>query len=317
MRPIISIGEALWDLLPDGAVLGGAPLNFAYRVQEQGHTCYLASAVGDDDLGHRARAEMERKGILTDYVATLSGTATGRVEITLDARRNPSYHIVPDVAYDRIPVPDSLLEIAGNASCIAYGSLVQRDARSRASVHLLLDASEKSGSAGERFFDVNLRPRCWDRETLLRSLERATVIKLNDEEAIEIASVLGIGMIGGAAATDMPEAGVPVESICDALFSRFPTHTIVVTMGAHGAFARRRDGTAARHPGFPVAVEDPCGSGDAFGAAFLIALLDGAPLEDALRAGNAAGATVATHRGATEPISPAAIHQVLNRKVEP
>jgi len=286
VKPFLSIGEALWDLLPDGAVLGRAPLNFAYRVEERGRPCYLVSALGDDELGKRARVEMASKGIRTDLVGTVAGEPTGTVEITLDQARNPSYLIVPGVAYDRIPVTARAREIAAGSACVCYGSLVQRDPRSRESVLALLDAA----SEAERFFDVNLRPACYTAEVITESLARATIVKLNDEEAKQIDGMLGIG------AGDLP-------GLCAELVERFPVHTVVITMGKRGSYAARRGGEEAYHPGFAVSVADPCGAGDAFSAAFLLELLGGASMDQALTAGNALGAIVASQRGATEAVA--------------
>lgn len=230
MKPFVSIGEALWDLLPDGAVLGGAPLNFAYRVEERGRPCYLGSAVGDDELGARAIAEMRSKGIRTDLIESLGGVPTGTVDVSLDETRNPSYLIVPGVAYDRIPLSKRAREITRGSQCVCYGSLVQRDSRSRECVRALLD---EAGGA-ERFYDVNLRSACYDADTVIESLRRATIVKVNNEEAAEINTMLGI------AAADLPE-------LASDLFRRFSVHTIVVTMGRTG----RVGGTARKYRSVP------------------------------------------------------------------
>lgn len=294
--PIIAVGEALWDLLPGGAVLGGAPLNFCYRIEELGIPAYLVSAVGSDELGDRALREILRKGMRADFIPQLPNTATGTVEVVLDDQRNPTYTIIENVAYDRIPVNNEVLDTVRTCAAVCYGTLVQRSPQSHQAVIEIL----KAGKDAERIYDVNLRPRCYTRETIHSSLEFATIVKVNDEEADTLAKIFGLNAttIGGFA---------------EGVFARYPAHTVVVTMGGAGAVAIPRNGVEAYHPGFSVVVDDPCGAGDAFTAGFVTRFLSGAALETALEYGNALGAVVATQRGATERVTPEETRALIDR----
>lgn len=293
MTRLVSIGEALWDRFPDGDRLGGAPLNFAVRVRELGAESVFVSAVGNDELGARAIAEIAARGIATNTIAQLDHP-TGSVDITLDEQRNPSYVIVPNVAYDHIEANDAVLEAAGGASCLAYGTLAQRAPESRAAIHRVFEAAADV----PRFYDVNLRPECYTEAIVRDSLEAATMAKLNRDEAVEFAAMFSL------------EADT-IEGATRAIATAFSLDLVVVTLGEHGALVVTRDGREAYHPGYRVTVQDPCGAGDAFSAAFVLAVLAGGDPGEALARANALGAIVASQRGATDPVDPARIETFM------
>jgi fructokinase len=295
MRPFVAFGEALWDLFPDGAVLGGAPLNFAYRVQEDGGSCRMITALGTDERGDAALERIRELGMSTGLIQRLPDRPTGSVEVTLDEERNPTYRIVPGVAYDAIEVTDEAMEAAREAGCICFGTLAQREERSRTTIQRLLEEATDA----ERLYDVNLRPGSVVESTIRASLERSTIVKINDEEAATLNKMLGLG----AKAAD---------AFCEGLCAAFPVQLIVVTLGAGGAYARHRSGEEHYEAAFRVEVADPCGAGDAFTAAFTTEYLETGSLEAALRRGNAYGAAVASRRGATDPIPRSALEALIN-----
>ncbi len=308
---IVSYGEVLWDLLPTGAVLGGAPFNFAYRAGSLGHRGRMISRVGEDDLGRRALRAVEGLGLETGTIQRDAGRPTGTVQVVFDERRNPSYTIVPDVAYDFIEPTADLLRAAAEADCFCFGTLVQRSPVSRATLGRLLDAFRG------RFvlLDLNLRKDCWDRDTVLDSLGRADILKLNEEEMRVLAGLCGLTAAGPGAGPGLPApAEEPAALAGDLLHGPAGVsglRIVVVTLGERGALAVARGGETVYHPGFEVELKDPIGSGDAFSAGFLHQLLLDRPLEEACRFGNALGAAVAAQEGATRPVPPAELERLL------
>jgi fructokinase len=297
-RTIVAYGEILWDLLPSGAVLGGAPFNFVYRVHSLGHRGIMVSRLGNDDLGDRACRIVEKLGLQTGYLQRDPKQPTGTVEVTLDEKKNPEYRIIPDVAYDSIEVTENLYKLMDQAECLCYGTLIQRQEGSRNTLYKLLD--HFSG----RFvlLDINLRRECYTRRSILESIRQANILKLNYGEADVLAAIY-----------ELPhrEAGLDLSRFCDSLFAHSNLLYIVVTLGEKGAFASSRDGQKVYHPAFSVKLQDPVGSGDAFTAGFLDALLNELGLDQACRFGNATGALVASQEGATQPLNRSRIEGFL------
>jgi len=295
---VVAYGEILWDLLPDGAVLGGAPFNFVYRVDSLGHRGVMVSRLGEDDLGSRALRIVEDLGLDTSYLQRDPEHPTGTVEVRFDARNDPEYRIIPDVAYDFIEPAENLQELAAGAECLCYGTLIQRRPASRRTLYRLLD-----GFTGRfALLDINLRPECYTRESILESIRRANILKLNDGEAELLGQIYGLEQIGEGS-----DPGV----FTDALFARSDLQFIVLTLGKRGAFATSRDGQKVYHPAFSVQVRDPVGAGDAFTAGFLDSLLNEQGLAEACRFASALGALVAAQEGATQPLDRARIEDFL------
>ena len=300
---VVAYGEILWDLLPSGAVLGGAPFNFVYRVDSLGRCGVMVSRLGRDDLGKRALEIVKDLKLETGYLQWDPEHPTGTVEVRFDEKKNPEYRIIPDVAYDFIEPTDNLHELAAQAECLCFGTLIQRREASRGTLYRLLD------SFRGRFalLDINLRPDCYTRRSILESIGRADILKLNDGEAELLAEIYGVRQ--GAAG---PDPG----GFADALFARSDLRYIVLTLGERGAFAASRDGQKVYHRAFSVRLRDPVGAGDAFTAGFLDALLNEQNLAEACRFANAAGALVASQEGATQPLDRAQIEAFL-RSAEP
>jgi fructokinase len=291
-KTVLAVGELLWDILPGGMQLGGAPFNFAYRVNSLGDHAIMASRVGQDELGNKAHAAVAALDVDTSFLQRDAQHPTGTVEVHFDEDHQPDYFIVPDVAYDYLQTTPSLRHIARNADCICFGTLAQRSATARQTLGQLLD----DGSHALKVLDINLRKDCYSRQTVDQSLAHADVVKLNDDEVRTMNALLQWSCDG-------------VLSLCDEILARYSVQYNIVTFGADGALVCARDATPIYEPGYRVHVADSVGSGDAFTAAFVHRLLHGAGLRDACRFGNLLGAIVATQIGATEPITAAQIEQ--------
>lgn len=296
---LLSFGETLWDLLPGGPQLGGAPANFAYRAQELGSWAFLVTRLGQDDLGRKAMARLQQLGMDPSYIQWDASRPTGTVPVKVDAKGAPDFTILKDVAYDFIEATPDALELAGVANCICFGTLAQRSAGSRAALHKILEA----GASAAKVLDVNLRRDCFTADSVRGSVERAHILKLNDQEVGALRDILGLG--GGG----LPE-------FFDELFSKTALTTAVVTLGEKGSFGGTSDGGRVYEPGYRVKTVDTCGSGDAFTAGFVHELLRGGTLQDCCRLGNILGAIVATQPGATTPIAPAEVQRFQEQPPE-
>lgn len=291
-KTIVAFGEALWDLLPSGPVLGGAPLNFAYRVNTLGERGVIVSRLGADELGDRAFDAIRQLGLETRFVSRDAEHATGTVEVDLADQHNPDYYIVEDAAYDFVPLTDELLELASTSDCICFGTLAQREAISRRTVEAMLE----SFTGSYRLLDINLRKNCYTPDSIRSSLERADILKLNAEEVPEVAAAAGV-------------PSEPLDACAAAIVEEADLAYCVVTLGAKGAIACSRDGERVVEPAYRVEMVDPLGSGDAFTAGFVVSLLRGSSLRKAVQLGNAMGAKVATQQGATVPFTPADVER--------
>ena len=296
---IVAYGEALWDMLPAGPVLGGAPLNFAYRAGALGNRSLIISRLGRDDLGERAYQQMLRLGMDTTHIQWDEALPTGTVDIRFDAAGNPDYTINENAAYDGIRLADGMLDLVGKADCLCFGTLIQRTETSRETLSALLHRFR----GAYRLLDINLRRNCYTEQTVCSSLERADILKMNEEEAPVLASLFGIGLPEGG------EEALPL--ILRELVVRAGLKACVCTLGPRGALACGADGRPVYLPTYYRDVEDPCGSGDAFTAGFIHMLLEGRDLADACRYGNAMGALVAAQKGATQPVSEEEIGEIM------
>ncbi|MBU0715844.1 MAG: carbohydrate kinase [Verrucomicrobia bacterium] len=279
---LLSFGEVLWDIIDDQAYIGGAPFNLAAHASQCGLDAYLLTCVGADDLGRRALAEIDRMNVHRQYVQTDRQHPTSTVTVRLSAKGQPAYVIHKNAAWDFVDVRKDMMAglVAENFNVVCFGSLAQREALSRASLMSVLEALKGVPT----FFDVNLRQNYYSRELLTASLQRATVLKLNDSEVKIIADLLfGRNMT----ATEFARA----------IQGKFPVRVILITMGAKGC-ALTEGGSVEICPVRQVAVVDTVGAGDAFSAAFLAGWLRGKTAIEAATMGNLLGAFVASRRGA-------------------
>ena len=280
---ILCVGELLWDALPAGLFLGGAPFNVACHLRAAGLPVAMVSRVGSDHLGAEAVRRAARYGVATDLIQTDPSLPTGFVRVTMDGDDDPSYEIVEPAAWDRIEATGDLLHRAGDARAIVFGTLAQRDQVSRRTIERLWD------SAALKVLDVNLRPPFDEREVVRRSLRCADVAKMNAEEMRQLAEWFDLG--------ESPRA------IAAALAEEFDCPTVCITRGREGA-ALLRDGRWTEHPGFEVEVRDTVGAGDAFLAVLLAGLLAGTDGQALLRHANLIGAYVVTQSGAVPSDQP-------------
>lgn len=290
MPRVLCVGEILWDSLPAGLFLGGAPFNVASHLHALGEEVHFLSRVGDDRLGAEALRRVAGQGLATDLVQTDPALPTGFVSVTLSPDGSPRYDIVRPAAWDAIEATPAALERARAADAIVFGTLAQRDQRSREAIRHLL--------AGPALpvLDVNLRPP-YDRWALVEhSLAMARLVKLNREELERLAGWFGLP--GGE------------REAMRALAERFDCPTVCVTRGEQGALLLHR-GRWAEHGGFRVRVRDTVGAGDAFLAALLHGLLSGAEELAALQHANLMGAYVATREGATPELPPGGVEEVI------
>lgn len=259
---IVGIGEILWDLLPSGKTLGGAPANVAFHAQSLGGASKIVSAVGRDGLGREILRVLEAEGVSTDFVSVLDHHPTGTVKVKLDDEGVPKFTIAESVAWDFIPTSPRLRRLAARADAVCFGTLAQRSAISRRTIRDFLDATRPECL---RVFDMNLRQRYYSEELLDELLRRTTVLKMNDVEFGILARLLAL-----------PDA--ETDGLIR-LMKKYPLKLIAVTRGDKGSrlFCLEREISS---PAIPVDVVDTVGAGDAFTAALVMGLLRGVPLFD-------------------------------------
>jgi fructokinase len=279
----LCVGEILWDALPAGLFLGGAPFNVACHLRAAGVAATMVSRVGADHLGDEARQRAARYGVGTDLLQVDDTLATGFVRVHVGADGNAEYDIVEPAAWDAIESTDELLGRAREARAIVFGTLAQRSAVTRATIDRVLE------SAALKVLDINLRAPYDDREIVRRSLERADVVKLNDVELRRLATWFALDGDQHAAVAKLAEM--------------FDVSTVCVTRGRHGA-ALWRERRWSEHSGFDVEVRDTVGAGDAFLAVLLAGMLTGVDDAALLQHANLIGAYVATQHGAVPEDQP-------------
>ena len=279
---VIGIGEVVWDDLPSGRRLGGAPGNVAYHCRTRGAEAAVVTAVGDDELGREALAKLEALGLDTSGVAVLD-RPTGLVDVTLDGSGSASYVIRQPVAWDFIPATDRVLELAGSADAVVFGSLAQREPASRETIRRVLDVAKDA----VKVFDVNIRPPHVDAETVVRSLASADVFKLNDDEIPPVAQM-----------TQLPEGEADFAA---AARERFGLRLVAVTRGGEGSALYTADGVHEQPPK-QVEVKDTVGAGDSFTSAIVMGLLRGEDLATMHRRAQAVAGYVCTQDGATPDV---------------
>ncbi|HEV2114485.1 MAG TPA: carbohydrate kinase, partial [Terriglobales bacterium] len=279
---IVGLGELLWDLLPDGRQLGGAPANFAYFTNLLGDRGVVASRVGDDDLGHAAAGRLRELGSSPEHLQFDSSHPTGTVQVRLDAAGQPEFEIARPVAWDFLQWTPAWKLLAEEADAVCFGSLAQRSPVSRETILQFVRSTRRQAL---RVFDVNLRAPFYSAEVLAASLALADIVKLNNDELPVVARLLGIPFTGERAAAE-------------ALLRAYKASLVCVTRGNCGSLLMSRQ-AAAEHPGYRVEVADTVGAGDAFTATLVHHCLRGASLEEMNEAANRVGAWVASQVGAT------------------
>ena len=291
---ILGIGELLWDVLPEGPRLGGAPANFTVMAGRLGNHAAILSRIGRDDLGRKAVDRLDPLPADTSHLQVDPRHETGRVTVRFEGGQpgQPDYTIHQPAAWDFLELSDDWLQMAERADALCFGSLAQRCHDSRQTIQTL--AAQASAEC-VRVFDVNLRAPFYSSEVIQESLELATVMKMNDAEVPLVLGLLGL-----------PEFDGPVEDGlrpgAERLLEEFPTlEMVAITCGGRGSLLVTRE-EWHRHPGIPVQVADTIGAGDAFTAALTHYLLRGADLATLNEAGNRWGGWVASQPGAMPPL---------------
>lgn len=296
---VVGLGEMLWDLLPTGKQLGGAPTNFAYMTGLLGDRAIVASRIGKDRLGNAAARRLARIGLPTSHLQVDRVHPTGTVNVSVDDHGQPQFEILEKVAWDYFEWTQQWQQLAAEADAVCFGSLAQRSAQSRVSILAFLEGLRPGAL---RIFDVNLRQAFFTMDVLMESAARADILKLNEEELPRVAALLGATVTDRLAAAHW-------------ILKRFQLKMICVTRGGKGSLLVTPDGTDA-HPGYPVTVADTVGSGDAFTAALVHKYLRKSSLKAMNAAANRLGSWVASQVGATPPADPAVILGIHNTNEE-
>lgn len=281
---VTGIGEVLWDVLPEGKKLGGAPANFAYHVSQFGFESRIVSAIGPDMLGEELLSGLGDKGL--DCMIETVPYPTGTVQVELDGNGIPCYDIRQDVAWDNIPFTPGLEALAKTTGAVCFGSLAQRSPVSRDTINRFIDAMPE-GSL--RIFDINLRQNFYTKDIVSNSMRKCNILKINDEELETVSVMLGL-----------PDG--PQQSRAKALLSMFGLKALILTCGATGSHVFTSEETS--YIATPqVEVADTVGAGDSFTAAFVSGLLKGLDIRQAHRLAVETSAFVCTQKGAM-PVLP-------------
>jgi fructokinase len=299
-RVVVGLGELLWDLLPEGARLGGAPANFAVMAGRLGNRAVVASRVGTDQLGEEARVVLESLPVEAGLLQMDPEYATGTVTVTL-RDGEPEYTIHEPAALDRLALTPEWLELARSADAVCFGTLAQRAEVSRETILGFLDATQRECV---RVFDVNLRAPFWSGEVLREGLGRATIVKLNAGELRHV--LMGTGVCPYPAEAQDDDA---ILRGARRLLERYPVEMVCVTLGGKGSLLATRK-EHHRHHGLAATVKDTVGAGDAFTAALTHYYLEGAPLAVMNEAGNRWGAWVASQAGGMPPLRAETLERV-------
>lgn len=280
MRKIIGLGEVLFDVLPQGAKLGGAPANFAFHVSQFGYDAVAISAVGNDILGDHALKTFDDNGL--KYIIPRVPYPTGTVNVTLDEAGVPTYTFTPDVAWDHIPFTPEMEAVAKEARAVCFGSLAQRSAVSRETINKVLEATPEDCL---KIFDINLRGNFYNKEVLQQGVRHANILKINDEELIIVGRMF-----------DYP--GLDIEEKCRIIMRRYHLKMVVLTCGTNGSYVFGENGFTSFKPTPKVEVADTVGAGDSFTGAFTASLLSGKTIEEAHEIAVNVSAYVCTKKGA-------------------
>ena len=278
---IVGMGQALWDVLPEGKKIGGAPANFAYHVSQFGFDSRVVSAVGNDALGDEILEVFKEKQL--KHQLQVVNYPTGTVQVTLDSAGIPLYEIKEGVAWDNIPFTDDLKRLALSTRAFCFGSLAQRNEVSRTSINRFLDTMP-DGDEQLKIFDINLRQGFYTKEIIRESCQRCNVLKINDEELVAISRMFGY-------------PGIDLQDKCWILLAKYNLKMLILTCGTNGSYVFTPGVVSFQEtPRVPVA--DTVGAGDSFTAAFCASLLKGKSVPEAHKLAVEVSAYVCTQSGA-------------------
>lgn len=278
---VVGMGEALWDVLPEGKKIGGAPANFAYHVSQFGLPSCVVSAVGDDALGKEIIENFTSKG-LNQLIAEVP-YPTGTVQVEIDPAGVPQYEIKENVAWDNIPYTAHLEMLAEQTKAVCFGSLAQRNVVSRNTINRFLDAMPQNEDTLV-VFDVNLRQGFYNKEILCNSMKRCNILKINDEELVTVSRMFGY-------------PGIDLQDKCWILLGKYNLKMLILTCGINGSYVFT-PGNVSFQPTPKVEVADTVGAGDSFTAAFIASILKGKSVQEAHSTAVQTSAFVCTKKGA-------------------
>ena len=287
---VVGLGEALWDVLPEGKKLGGAPANFAFHAGQFGLNSIAVSALGEDNLAEETIQQLEEKNL--QYCMPRVPYPTGTVQVTLDNEGIPTYDIKENVAWDNIPFNDDVKAIAENTRAVCWGSLAQRNVVSRESIYKFLDATPKDCM---KIFDINLRQNFYTKEVICESMKRCNILKINDEELVLIGRMFGY-------------PGLDIENKCWLILGKYDLDMLVLTCGTNGSYVFT-PGSMSYQPTPKVEVADTVGAGDSFTGTFCASILAGKSVTEAHKLAVSVSAYVCTQNGAM-PILPEEVKEM-------
>ena len=282
---VVGMGEALWDVLPEGKKIGGAPANFAYHVSQFGLNSRVVSAVGDDKLGMEILDNFREKKLNT--MVEIVPYPTGTVQVELDNEGVPCYDIKEGVAWDNIPYTPALEDLAKHTTAVCFGSLAQRSVVSRETINRFLDTMPAENTL--KIFDINLRQGFYTKEILCNPFRKCNVLKINDEELVTVSRMFGY-------------PGIDLQDKCWILLAKYNLKMLILTCGVNGSYVFT-PGEVSFVETPKVEVADTVGAGDSFTAAFVASILSGLSIGEAHKLAVETSAYVCTQNGAM-PVLP-------------
>lgn len=282
-RLVVGLGEVLWDMLPEGRKIGGAPVNFAYHAGQFGIDTMAVSAIGNDKLGEDTIAEMNGKHL--NHIFPSVPYPTGSVQVKLDEKGVPAYDIKENVAWDNIPFTNEIESVARSCRAVCFGSLAQRNAVSRNTIRKFI---ESTPSGCIRIFDINLRQNFYTSNVIHDSLELCNILKINDEEIMIVSRMFNYDSSN-------------IENVCRTIMEDFSLEMVILTCGTKGSYIFTKGGVSFM-PTPKVNVADTVGAGDSFTGSFCAAILRGLPVAEAHKKAVEVSAYVCTQNGAMPEI---------------
>lgn len=282
-RLVVGLGEVLWDMLPEGRKIGGAPVNFAYHAGQFGIDTMAVSAIGNDKLGEDTIAEMNGKHL--NHIFPSVPYPTGSVQVKLDEKGVPAYDIKENVAWDNIPFTNEIESVARSCRAVCFGSLAQRNTVSRNTIRKFI---ESTPSGCIRIFDINLRQNFYTSNVIRDSLEHCNILKINDEEIMLVSRMFNYDSSN-------------IENVCRTIMEDFSLEMVILTCGTKGSYIFTKGGVSFM-PTPKVNVADTVGAGDSFTGSFCAAILRGLPVAEAHKKAVEVSAYVCTQNGAMPEI---------------
>ena len=284
-RYIVGLGEALWDVLPEGKKLGGAPANFAYHAGQFGLETIAISALGEDALAEETIEALKEHSL--NYLMPRVPYPTGTVQVTLAEGGIPTYEIKEGVAWDNIPYTNEMADIAKSARAVCFGSLAQRNSVSRENIRKFL-----ADTPGDclKICDINLRQQFYSKEVLDDSFKLCNILKINDEELVVVNRMFGYD-------------GLDMRQTCEKMVQDYSLKMLVLTCGTNGSYVFTDDGLTSFQDTPKVEVADTVGAGDSFTGSFCACIINGKPVQEAHKTAVAVSAFVCTQNGAM-PVVP-------------